>query len=378
MLIVCSCVNDDSFFPETPGEDITSTIALVTILNDLNSKQDGTPESELCFRFEYPIVLGYNNDSSIRIDSYQGLIDVISSQSENFNISGLQFPVQVIFNNGDQRSIGVQDEKALLDVIKECELGTFRGDFDNLFRQCFKLEYPVTLRNGQKEEVRINNDEGFDRFLTDQGADYQPDFKFPVNTLIAPDFNRVSVSTYYEFYDKINNCVGCPEIPLEISPLGDNVYNIIPGFEVKDGYEITFKINDQIITDVVIDGRPFSRPFTPGIYSVCIKVIAPDCPKGKEVCKQIEVEPICPDLFFDFEKEQGTFTYIFSADFVGITEVSYDWFVDDQFIESDGGANGDNQLTFELDFGVRKICIKANETPNCPNGKEFCQEINVE
>jgi len=331
----------------------------------------------LCFRFQYPIVLGYNNDSSIRIDNYQGLIDVISSQSENFNISGLQFPVQVIFK-GNETPVVVEREESLLDVLKECQLNTFRDDFDRLFGQCFKLEYPTILRNRGKEEVLISSDEGFDRFLKDQGAEYQPDFKFPISTLVAPDFRSAQISTYYEFYDKINNCVGCPDIPFDITPLGDNLYNIVPGFEVKNGYQVFFKINEEIINDVVVDGRPFSRQFIPGVYNICIKVITPDCPRGNEVCKEIKVEQICPDLFFEFEQEQGTFLYTFLANFVDITDVTYDWFIDDQFIESDGGANGDNELVFELDFGVRKICIKTEGTPNCPNGAEFCKEIEVQ
>ncbi len=375
VLLVSSCVSDDGSFPEDPGNEITSTPAIVTILNDLNVKGDTFSEDQLCFRFQYPLTLGYNTDSNIRIDSYQGLLDVISGQSSNFNITGIQFPVEIIYSGNTTTNV-IGNEAALFEVIRECQLTTFRDIFNKLFKQCFKFDYPVILKNGNKEETTIDGDEGFIRFLSAQGENYQPDFTFPVNILVAPNFEANRISTYYEFYQILNLCVGCPDIRFDVIPLQDNIYQFTPNFEIGNGYELSFKVNEEVIPDVIIDGSVFTRQFSPGTYEVCIKAITPDCLEGKSVCKEIIVEPICPDLLFDFVQQPGSLSYNFTADFVGIDDISYDWVIDNEVIESDGGANGDNMFTFDFTPGTHKACIKT-ETPSCPNGIELCRDIIV-
>lgn len=372
-----SCVNDDSFFPEETGGNVTSTVAMVSILNDIDSRGDTVVESELCFSFVYPIVLGYNTDSNIRVNSFSGLLDVIAGQSSNFNISGIQFPVEIKFK-GNDTSFKVEDEDSLYDVLRECQLHTFRDDFVSLFRQCYRLEYPITLFDDLRTEVIIENIEAFNRFVSGQRDNYQPNFKFPIKISVAPDFEETTISTYYEFYNIINTCVGCPDISFEIEQISNTRYQIIPSFEIKEGYEFFFKIDGEVITEVVIDGNPFTREFTsPGIYEVCIRVVTPDCPEGKKVCKEIVVETVCPDLRFESEREPETFSYNFMANFEGINETQYDWVVDDQIVEdNDGGVNGDNMFIFQFTLGIHNVCISA-ETPLCPIGTEFCQEIIV-
>ena len=119
-IFVTSCVNDDSFFPDETGDRITTSVSMVTLLNDLGTQDVTTPEDQLCFRFVYPLVLGYNNDASIRVDDYEGLLSVIASQSINFNITGIQFPIEIQFNNGASDPIIIENENSLVNVLKEC------------------------------------------------------------------------------------------------------------------------------------------------------------------------------------------------------------------------------------------------------------------
>ncbi len=376
ILVLSSCVNDDSLFPEETGNKVTSSVAMVTFLNDVAQKGDTVLESQLCFSFVYPIMLGYNTDSSVQINSFSGLLDVIASQSANFNIEAVQFPIEIKFA-GSETMTRIENENAFFNILRECEIATFRDNFDSLFRQCYKFEYPLTLFDAQKVETLIESNEAFARFLAGQQDTYQPDFKFPIKIMVAPSFESVSVSNYFEFYRIINDCKGCPDIRFDIELVSDTRYQIIPNFEVREGYEVSFKINGELITDVVIDGNPFTREFLPGTYEVCIMVVTPDCPLGKKVCKEIVVDPICPDLRFDFEQEPDTFSYNFTANFPGINETTYNWIVDDQVVEdNDGGANGDNLFMFQFTPGMHKVCI-STETPLCPQGTEFCQDIQV-
>lgn len=374
MVLLSSCVNDDSFFSDnTSSNEITSTTALITILNDIKTKNPAV-EDNLCFTFKFPLILGYNTSSTIQIDDFQGLIGVISAQSSNFNITGLRFPVEIVFKGTDNVSL-IKDEESLISTLRECQIETFRDDFDTLYKQCFKFEYPVVLKT-KEEEIRIDDDDSFDRFLVNQGAGYQPDFKFPIKIKVAPEFDVKRVSTYYEFYEIINTCVGCPNARFEIEPLPNNVFRFSLNFEIGTGYEVVFKINEEVISDQSIDGSSFTRQFTPGRYQTCIKVITPDCPNGKETCKELVVEPICPGITFTHEQLAASTTYRFTPEVTGINgDINIAWFVNDIFIKN--VLLTSEYVDFELEPGVNKICAKI-ETDQCPDGVQFCDEVNVQ
>lgn len=379
-----SCVNDDSFLPEENTGNVISSTALVTVLNNFDSVANFPTENEQCFRFVYPITLGYNTDSTIRVESYDGLVDVISSQGANFNVTGLEFPINIIFKNTDV-TISIINEIALLNVLSECEFDTIRDDFDQFFDGCFTFDYPVTLFNNAGEETEITTDDTFQTFYQEQGIAYQPSFKFPLNVLVSPNFESTEIETYFGFYRLIESCESrCPNLSFSFEltdqfNLGYQFTADFPDIEVVGTYD--WFVDGQFIES---DGpnnqgdNLLMRDFgSSGTYEVCIKAETPNCPEGIEFCKQIDVAEVCPELFFDFEQEQGTLAYTFTSSFSGIEELGYQWYIDDQLIEEDGGANGDNILSSNLSPGVREVCIRT-ETPSCPNGTEYCKEITVE
>ncbi|WP_299437377.1 hypothetical protein [uncultured Aquimarina sp.] len=385
VLLFSSCVNDDSFFPEENTDRVISSTSLVTVLNSFNSGEIFPSESEQCFRFVYPITLGYNTDSTIRIDSYDGLVDVVSSQGINFNITGLQFPIKIVFKNTDTE-VSIANETALLNILRECEFDTVRDEFDRFFNSCFKFDYPVILLNADGNETSIASDQEFLVFYQNQEITYQPDFKFPVNVLVAPNFDSTTIiDTYFGFFRLIESCESrCPQLDFnfeqtDIFNLGYRFEADFPDLDAIGSY--SWFINGEFIEN---DGpnnqgdnlliRDFNAP---GVYEVCIKTETAMCPEGVEFCKRIEVAAFCPELFFESQQQSGTLAYTFSSSFTGIDELNYEWFIDNQFVETDGGIEGDNTLLSDLLPGVHEVCIRT-ETPSCPNGAEFCKEIVVE
>ncbi len=384
VILVSSCVNDDSFFPDENGDDITQSAALVTVLNNFDSMGDETiSETDLCFRFVYPIVLGYNTDSSIKINNYDGLISVISGQSINFNISGLQFPVQIVFNDNSDTRLTIDNEESLINILRECNFNTLRQDFDRLFRQCFKFDYPVTLVNRDGGEVSLSSKEEFDSFYSSQGADYQPLFKLPVSILVGPNFSsKEEVDNYFEFYQIINDCVGCPNAEFKKELIeSPAAYRFTSSIELSDAVFFWF-INNELVGDAgmnifeydflaVLDG---SVPGGPGSYEVCLKVVTPDCPAGTDFCEEIIV---CPELFFMSEQQGSTNTYDFFAEFPGMDTITYQWTINGEPQESDGGAGGDNRFTFQFDPATSyEICI-VTEIEGCTDGTRFCVTLDI-
>jgi hypothetical protein len=372
MMVIYSCVNEDSFFPDIIDDNITSTTTIVSIIDDIKTRNPIINEEDLCFAFEYPLVIGYNTDSTIQVNDFQGLLEVIYRQSANFNITGLQFPIHIIFKGNDNTFL-VANENSLINVLRECEIKTFRDIFDRLYKQCFKFEYPITLSDKENKEITINSEENFNRFLTNQGVNYQPDFKFPISILVAPDLKSTQVSTYYEFYEIINDCIGCPMIQFEIQPLHDNEYRFIPDINIIEGYQLLFKINGEIIADQVINENPFTRQFTPGTYDTCIEITTPDCLGGTVNCKELVVEPICPEITFTYQQITNTTKYRFTPFVLGIRgSVTINWYINDVFIES--SLLTEEIIELDLDSGTNNVCAKVI-TPNCPDGEQFCDEI---
>ncbi|WP_299437383.1 hypothetical protein [uncultured Aquimarina sp.] len=81
----------------------------------------------------------------------------------------------------------------------------------------------------------------------------------------------------------------------------------------------------------------------------------------------------CPEL--SFERDGGKLI----ANFEEINSLDvYEWFVNDQLVETESLEDQrDNTLDIsEYEVGTYTICIKA-ETPDCPGGVEFCEDIVV-
>ena len=375
LLVAFSCVDDDAFFSDNNGiEKITATTAMVTMFDNLKNKGAGLNERDACFSFKYPLLLGYNNNSIIQVNNFTGLLDAISNQTVNFNLVGLQFPVEVIFQSKEASFI-IKKEEDFIAVLKKCQIQTFRGEIDTLFGQCFKFNYPVLLRDKEKKEVVIDSESSFNRFLENNGNDYQPDFKFPIEVLVAPEFNAVKISSYYEFYEILNNCVGCFDARFQIESLTDNIYRFVPDFEIKEGYQLLFKINGEIHSEIV-ESAPFEKSFTPGVYNVCIRATTPDCPNGKEFCKELVVESICPEIIIDYYEEiSSQYIYRFIPTVTMLNkDVIVSWYLNDVFVTEK--LLSTEYVDIELNQGTNTVCAKV-KTENCNEGVKSCVEVKL-
>ncbi|WP_025741461.1 hypothetical protein [Aquimarina pacifica] len=286
-IIVTSCVNDDGVLTDDKEVDITSSTSIVALLNSLQSDVFTLPENALCFSFQYPIVLGYNTSSSIEITTFQGLVDVLSSQSANFNITGLQFPVEIILEGGTR--ISVETERSFLDVFSACELTTFRENFEQFYGQCFELETPIVLLEETGQEISFDSQDGFITFLDTLQSISSPNFKFPVGISVLPDVAFSEILTYYEFYEIMNTCSGCPNVSLGIEQISGNVYIFSPDFEVEDDYEFIYSINGVVIAPALLVGNTLTKDLDGGSNEICLTVITPDCLDGVEICEEVFV-----------------------------------------------------------------------------------------
>lgn len=183
--------------------------------------------------------------------------------------------------------------------------------------------------------------------------------------------------------EDIEELEDCPEVSIEVdNETGSAVYRFVAQIDGIEDVRFTWSIDGEEVDtgnlgdvkDQILDYR-----FEPGTYTVCVKVANQDCPI--EICTEIEVEvdenDPCPDLFFEARQYERPSKYKFIADFRGINEVSYGWFINGEFVE-DSSPNEDNYLIWDFEVpGTYEICI-ATETPECPEGVRYCKVIEVE
>lgn len=175
----------------------------------------------------------------------------------------------------------------------------------------------------------------------------------------------------------------CPQLSFTATEDPERVYLFKADFEDREEVKYKWYVNDELVDKENFEGHDTDHQllwdFEPGEYNVCIVALVDGC-GDIEFCKEIIVEgPAgCPDLFFEADQISDR-NYKFVADFEGINELNwYGWFINGEEVENEGTMNnGDNKLDYVFtEEGTYEICIMT-ETPECPQGVEFCKTIEV-
>ncbi|TRX61387.1 hypothetical protein FNH22_04850 [Fulvivirga sp. M361] len=181
------------------------------------------------------------------------------------------------------------------------------------------------------------------------------------------------------------NPEGCPDLFFRKEKISDRNYKFFAEFEgindlqwygwfidgewVED--ESTAKQGDNILDYV----------FTEGTHEICIMTETPDCPRGTEYCKTIDVvfEQSCKTLSFTAKKEADAPAYTFTADFEGRDDVTYIWSVS---VNGDpvgkevreAGSNDDHAFYWQFQPGEEYLVCLKQDGVECSN-YQVCKEF---
>lgn len=102
ILILCmmaamaiSCTEDEGNVTEVernteePSKEIESSLALMATLENMKELQGiagRSVQNELCFQFDYPIVLSYNDDSTVEVITYNHLLSLLLEETFELHI----------------------------------------------------------------------------------------------------------------------------------------------------------------------------------------------------------------------------------------------------------------------------------------------------
>ncbi len=183
--------------------------------------------------------------------------------------------------------------------------------------------------------------------------------------------------------EKVNDTLPTDTVPND--SLVGGYYKFIADFPDIEETAYEWFVNDSLVdSELILDDRDnmYVGFFGPGTYKVCIFSETPDCPEGISFCETLvvrESNPACPELRFSTRTDtlsSGEVKYKFIADFKGIEEISYGWFINGDLVE-DSAPDEINYLRWDFEeAGVYEVCIKT-ETPNCPEGASYCEEVIV-
>ena len=261
----------------------------------------------------------------------QSLLRAVQANSLSGDEACIQFfyPIQLGFSNGLTISLNN------FGGLKEVAASGTSGQHANGVVFPFLASKADVLRSIENEEDLLNLLEDCDLLtLRDEFNLFYTqciDFEYPIR-MIDKEGNAVEISSQEEYF----------------------AFELLQGFEAQP--EFIFPLSVEIFSDdKVVEVTNHFELF-----------------ETFDTCEQ------CPKLFFIKDFSGGT-RYIFRADFPDRDKLfSYDWFINDEFIETDGtGVQGDHELEEMFDPGEYTICIKAT-TDDCIMGVSYCEFLVVE
>ncbi len=174
----------------------------------------------------------------------------------------------------------------------------------------------------------------------------------------------------------------CPDIQFSVDI--DSVNNTV-AIKAEGIEDLTYQwyVNDVLIDSVNLDDITddiFDFEFEPGTYNVCITAQSEQCDRTLEFCQEVEIpdpnQEECLGLQFRTDKKSDH-AYKFFAEFDGIENVEYTWWVNDDSIKTEPlGADRAHFIEWEFPVGEHIVCIVA-ESEDCGE-VEYCKEIVVE
>ncbi|RZS93259.1 hypothetical protein [Aquimarina brevivitae] len=345
-----------------------------------NFREDFEAYQNNCFELKYPVVLFSEAGDRTDIASDEALSQFLASQPETYQPL-FEFPIRVTQLN-TQEVVEVTSYFGFYRLIEACTAGCPS-----------ELSFTVERTNpevlGYRFEAILPQDftEAYDWFVGDRvierdgpavDGDNILEFEFdtPGTYFVCIKYQSPTCTQEIPFCQQIVVEEFCPimEFTFEQEP-GTTSYTFVADFEFIDRINYEWSVDDVVIATGGQNGNnTILQDLAPGLHNVCIKYENNTCPQGTGFCREIRVEPICPDLFFIAEQDGTNPAYNFFADFAGMNDITYNWTINGEFIETDGGPDGDNTLFFQFNPGTYQVCI-TTETPDCPNGVQFCEEI---
>lgn len=378
-LLLFGCIAEDDVFNDDFSEDseVVETPLIVSFLNEEYTRATNN-NVQNCFSITFPVKITYNTGQSITIANNDGMEQATKSQSSTFHINSLVFPITVSIEN---QEVIIRNTIDFNSLFETCEIPSLKDTILENIGTCFDFKYPISVFNASQSEQLVESKNDLIEFIENQDNNYVLEFKFPLN-----DIQNTVINSYFDLYEITNSCnsESCPEISFTKNLISNDglTYKFSATGATESKY--SWYINDEFIqTGLEGDKDQFlTYEFTEnGTYRICVAIETPGCATGTEYCEDLiidDIEEITCILDFETIFVQTDDTSIQKVVFEGFgsvsnTEVTYLWEINDV----QQNENSDRLEYIFTENGTYQICI-FTETPECPNGVEFCEDVIID
>ncbi len=202
---IYSCSDDN---PIENHANTQSSIALRTTLSEYK-KANGifsqSPATELRFEFVFPVTFSYNTGTVVTVTSLDGLLDILSNETSQLYLSGIEFPFQVI----QQTATGpvtstISNEGAFFALLESSGITTYNDALTNTL--CFDIVFPISVNTATGTQ-EITNDAELAAYMDSANPVVGLQIVFPIEVLYEGQI--VTVTNIFDFYEMVQNCDAC-------------------------------------------------------------------------------------------------------------------------------------------------------------------------
>lgn len=216
-VVACSSDDDNQITPENnddnpnnpPQEEVVVTegsLALRATLEEIKDFANLRAQTDLCFNFDYPINLEYNNGTTESITDYEALLTALLEETQTEHITGIEFPFTVIQESGNTV---INSEAEFQTLVADCNYDIVSvQDVVVATQFCFEVNYPVTMYVNEDTPTFNNQSEVEAYFGGDITNIEVLGFDYPFSVTLTETNEELQIEDDYAVVNLINNICG--------------------------------------------------------------------------------------------------------------------------------------------------------------------------
>jgi len=204
LAFISSCRNEVEHIVPNDNED---SIALRLVLNSIKENfhlaKTKSLYDSICFDFEYPIELILNNETSVKIENFEGLLSIIINETPELHVSSISMPFNVVMNNKVE---SINSEVDFFDLLYNC--GMIMPVQSDFFSGCFTFKYPINAITIDNYVHTIESQSDFETFLQKYFDIWYFEFEYPLEVTLNEGSSFI-INNEYDLFDVLNDCFNC-------------------------------------------------------------------------------------------------------------------------------------------------------------------------
>ncbi|MFC7356742.1 hypothetical protein ACFQO1_03510 [Jejudonia soesokkakensis] len=193
----CSNLDDAGQIHLDFEESLSMRITLEEMRNQFPDKGFFRNAADLCFNFEYPINVGYNDGNEVTVNDFDSLLELLLQETVASHITTVAFPFNVILADSTTQTITNESEFQML--IDDCGYDFITvADVMAVVDECFTVNYPITLVVNDEEQTFTSQQEIEDYFANNTSNIVSVTFTYPLSVTLVNDTDPTIISDNFE------------------------------------------------------------------------------------------------------------------------------------------------------------------------------------